>query len=144
MLDKVKSRRLWAVVWTLIAMVVGLVLRYGPYHFPHFLAKYGGSAVWTGMIYTLFVIAFPHRRPLDICIMASALSIIIEYIKLFNTPSFYAFRFTMAGQLIFGRHFAYSDIIAYLVGALAFFAIDAYMQSRPGRGRIVQTQPEAL
>ena len=100
------SRSRQALVWTVIIVVLGLVIRKAPLHLPTSVTKFGGSILWAAMVYALFVVLLPRRTPLEIGVGAGAFALAVELFKLLHTPALDNFRLTLAGQLLIGRVFS--------------------------------------
>jgi hypothetical protein len=85
--------------------------------------KYGGSVFWALMVYWVISALLPSRRLLTIVLVAGTLATAVEFFKLYHSPALDAFRLTLPGVLLLGRHFSVWDIGAYwaaiVVGAFA-------------------------
>lgn len=126
-MDKIKASI--AMRWrrlALVALVIlcGLTLRLTGYEIglPFLLVKYGGSLLWGMMVFWLLALLFIRQPLRRIALIAMAVAIVVELIRLYHTPWLDAFRLTLAGALLLGRIFSVWNILAYLLGiALAFF-----------------------
>lgn len=122
-------------LWTAIVVVSGLVIRRAPLHLPLLVSKYGGSILWGAMVYAIFVVVFPKRRPFEVGIAASIFALMVELFKLVHAPALDAFRLTLAGQLLIGRFFSFADIFAYWAAIVMFAAVNNAKQKQNHRSK---------
>jgi hypothetical protein len=62
-------------------------------------------------------------RPRVLAFIASAIALVVEFSRLVPEPHIDTFRLTLAGRLLLGRYFAWTNIAAYLIAiVLAAFA----------------------
>jgi hypothetical protein len=108
-------------------VAAGLTVRFAPLGLPHFVVKYGGSMLWALMIYWIVSALLPRRRVVTAVLIAGILATAVEFVKLYHAPTLDAFRLTIPGIVLLGRHFSVWDIAAYwlaiTVGALVDGAI---------------------
>ena len=102
---------------------------------PAFIVKYGGSMLWTTMVFFLVAIAAPARSRSSVALVSAAIAICVELFRLVHTPWLDAFRLTMAGALLLGRIFSLWNLLAYGVGIglgmlLDRFAMAAFTKAR--------------
>ncbi len=98
------------------AVVVGLLL----------LLDLGPAWLRTGLGGTLYVLAGifgvltlrPRLAPLPVCAGVLTATCAIELLQLWHPPFLQAARATLAGQLLLGSTFAWSDFPYYLAGAV--------------------------
>src|ERR1700677_3078653 len=95
----------------LVTIPVGIAWRHLP--LPFFAWKYGGSALWTVALYWSVAALAPRLRPAGVALISVLLSAFVELSRLVDQPLLSAFRQTLAGKLILGRHFSLKDIAAY-------------------------------
>jgi hypothetical protein len=112
-----------------LALIVGTILagvatRFAHLGLPPFLVKYGGSALWALMIYWIVSTLLPRWRITAVALLAAAIAIAVEFLKLCHTPALDAFRLTLPGILLLGRFFSLWDILAYWLAILAGAFID--------------------
>ena len=105
-------------------ILAGLILRFAPLHLPYFLWKYGGSALWAITVYWLLASLLPRVRPLMLAILATLISLAVEFSRLIPSPALDAFRLTLAGKLLLGRIFSPRNIVAYWLAILAIAIVD--------------------
>ena len=107
----------------ILTVIAGLVLRSVPLGLPYVLVKYGGSMLWAAMVYWILAALLRAASATAIGIIASLVTITVEFFKLYHAHVLDAFRRTVAGSLLLGRYFSWWDIAAYLVAiVLATFA----------------------
>jgi hypothetical protein len=89
---------------------------------PAFVVKYGGSMLWAVMIYWIVSAALPRLSLPVVVTIAGAIATAVEFFKLYSSPATDAFRLTLPGMILLGRHFSVRDIAAYWVaiGAAAW------------------------
>lgn len=109
----------------MLLIPIGLVCRFIPIGLPQVIVKYGGSFLWAAMVYWLIAALLPRLRPLHLALLASAVSIAVEFFKRVQTPGLNAFRDTFAGKVLLGRYFSYTDIAVYLVAIGCAAWVDA-------------------
>jgi hypothetical protein len=98
---------------------------------PWLFAKYSGSILWGTMVY--FIVAFfvPRAALFRKAAAACLIAVLIELIRLYHAPWLDAFRMTLPGELLLGRHFSLWDILAYWAGiALGGLGDEAAWKSR--------------
>ena len=83
---------------------------------PAWFVKYGGSALWGGMVFFLVAMASARLSRPSVAVVAAAIAIVVELFRLVHTPWLDAFRLTLAGALLLGRIFSPLDMLAYGVG----------------------------
>jgi hypothetical protein len=118
---------LWAAL-IVLTMMAGLAVRFAHLGLPSWLVKYGGSALWAMMIYWLVstvLQAWPVGRA---AIVAGVIATLVEFLKLAHTPALDAFRRTLAGVLLLGRIFSFTDIAVYWVAIAVAAAIDLQLR----------------
>ena len=117
-----------------LALVVacGLALRmYGlRLGVPVFLVKYGGSALWGTMVFCLVALAC-GRGDVRAAAIAFALSVAVEFFRLYHMPVLDAFRLTLPGALLLGRIFSLWNILAYGAGIALGLAVEQAGLTRP-------------
>ncbi|WP_329063663.1 ribosomal maturation YjgA family protein [Streptomyces sp. NBC_01429] len=86
------------------------------------VAKFGGDALYTVLVYTLVVLARPRLRPLAAATGALAFSWAVELFQLTGVPAEWAGRSVVA-RLVLGSTFNVPDLLWYAVGAGACWAI---------------------
>jgi hypothetical protein len=118
-------------------MICGLALRCFGFGLglPAFVVKYGGSMLWATMVFFLVAILAPARSRSSVALIAAAIAIFVELLRLVHAPWLDAFRLTMAGALLLGRIFSLWDLLAYGVG-IAFGALLDYLALSALRGRL--------
>jgi len=98
-----------------ITLIAGLLVRMAPLGLPPFVVKYGGSMMWALMIYWIVSALLARSRLLSVALIAAAIAAAVEFLKLYHAPWLDAFRLTLPGILVLGRHFSLWDILAYWI-----------------------------
>jgi Protein of unknown function (DUF2809) len=111
---------------TLAVIALGLSLRvFGRgLSLPAGVVKYGGSALWATMVLFLLAALRPRLSRPRLALIAMAIAVVVELIRLVHTPWLDAFRLTLAGALLLGRIFSLWDLVAYAAGVLLGVAVD--------------------
>ncbi|WP_370666668.1 DUF2809 domain-containing protein [Streptomyces sp. IBSBF 2507] len=112
-------RRLVAAVAAAVIVGAGLALRtvaVGE------VAKYGGDALYTLLLFALVLVAAPRTAPAKAAAMALAVSWGVELLQLTDVPEHLARRST-AARLVLGTTFNAPDLFWYAVGAAAGWAV---------------------
>jgi hypothetical protein len=111
-------------------MAAGLAIRYVKLGLPHFLVKYGGSALWALMIYWVLSTLRPTWRIAGIALLAGTTATSVELFKLYPSPSLDAFRLTAPGAVLLGRFFSVNDIAVYWAAIVAGAHLDRRLRQR--------------
>jgi Protein of unknown function (DUF2809) len=82
------------------------------------VAKYGGDALYTVLLYALVVLAAPRVTPLTAAGSALAVSWVVEFSQLTDVPAELSGRSAVA-RLVLGSTFNPPDLFWYVVGAAA-------------------------
>lgn len=107
-------------------VIAGLMLRGFGFSvgLPAFVVKYGGSLLWGTMVFFLVAIAAAEQSRRTAALIALAIAVCVELLRLVHTPWLDAFRLTTAGALLLGRIFSLWNIVAYAAGILLGVALD--------------------
>jgi hypothetical protein len=121
----------------LTAIALGLALRaYGRgLGLPASIVKYGGSVLWAAMVYFLLAALLPYLSRSRLVLIAFVVAVLVELIRLVNTPWLDDFRLTLAGALLLGRIFSLWNILAYAAGIALGGGIDQTIESISSRHR---------
>ena len=111
-----------------ITVGAGLAIRFVHLGLPHFIVKYGGSALWAVMIYWVCSTAFRKWRPLWSAFISGILGTAVEFLKLHNPPWLDAFRGTLAGIILLGRIFNPRDVVVYWIAISLAAGLDAALR----------------
>jgi len=106
---------------------MGLTTRLPGFSWPPVIGKYLGALLWGAMVYCLVGLLRPRWRVLLVMLAASCIAVSVEVSQLWHTPWLEGFRQTRLGVLLIGRFFAWTDIVAYLVGIAIVFGADRFM-----------------
>ena len=102
-----------SIVLVVGTVAAGLAVRFVPMGLPAMIVKYGGSMTWALLFSWLISTLLPSSRSIAVGLIAVALTTAIEFFKLVRSPALDAFRLTVPGVLLLGRHFSVWDILAY-------------------------------
>ena len=128
-----KPRTHWSsLALFLVTVMAGLTVRMAPLGLPAVVVKYGGSMLWAVMIYWVASTALARWRLTVVGLVAGAIATAVEFFKLYRSPAVDAFRTTLAGTLLLGRHFSMKDILAYWIAIAAGFVFDAKLRGSFG------------
>jgi hypothetical protein len=103
-----------------------------PLGLPPFIVKYGGSMLWALMIYWIVSALFARWSLPVVALISGAIAAAVEFLKLYHAPWLDAFRLTLPGILVLGRHFSLWDIMAYWIAICLGATVDGML--RPARG----------
>jgi len=109
---------------------LGLLCRFVPIGLPQAVVKYGGSFLWAAMVYLLVAALLPRLRPIAAGTLAAAIAVVVECVKLIQSPSLDIIRATFAGKVLLGRFFSFKDIAVYWIAILCA----AWIDRRASRG----------
>lgn len=102
----------------LVVIALGLSLRiFGRgLGLPGGIVKYGGSVLWAVMVLFLAAALRPRLSRTRLALIAMAIAVGVELIRLVHTPGLDDFRLTLAGALLLGRIFSLWNLVAYAAG----------------------------
>jgi hypothetical protein len=106
-------------------IIVGLLVRFAPIGLPWFIVKYGGSTMWALVLYWSLSFIWPGTLPRTLALAAGLISVLVEFQRLYHTPTLDTFRHSLAGILLLGNFFSLRDIIAYWLAIAAGAFADA-------------------
>jgi hypothetical protein len=112
------KRRLVYLAVAIVCVALGLLVRWPSLGLPREVAKYAGSILWAAMVYFLLRVIALRWSVTVTAAVAAVLVALGEATQLISIPWFDAMRATTLGHLIFGRTFAFEDIVAYWIGIL--------------------------
>jgi len=117
-----------SLVLLLVTLVAGLLVRLVPLGLPPFFVKYGGSMLWALMIYWIVSAVFARWRLPAVALISGGIAAAVEFLKLYHAPWLDAFRLTLPGILVLGRHFSLWDILAYWIAICLGACIDSLLR----------------
>jgi len=120
-----------SLVLLFVTTAAGLIVRTVPLDLSPLVVKYGGSMLWALDIYWLVSTILSRSSLVASAMIAGLLATAVEFLKLYHTPDLEAFRYTLAGTLLLGRIFSFSDIAAYWFAVAMGALID--IQFRPAK-----------
>ena len=112
-----------------ITIICGLAIRFLHIGLPIFVMKYGGSVLWSLMIYWIVSTLLRSKQLSLIALTTASITTVVEVFKLYHTPALDAFRLTLPGVLLLGRVFSIWDIFAYWLAIVAGVLLDRYMRA---------------
>ncbi len=112
----------------LVTLIVGLLVRMAPLGLPPFLVKYAGSMLWALMIYWIVSALLARWRLPTVALIAAGIAAAVEFLKLYHAPWLDAFRLTLPGILVLGRHFSLWDILAYWIAICLGAYVDGMLR----------------
>ncbi|MFB9279531.1 DUF2809 domain-containing protein [Cohnella cellulosilytica] len=118
-----KHRLLYLAAAALL-IVLGLGVRRYSSGLPPLIADHAGDALWAAMVYCGFRALFVGRSRRAAFLAALIFSFAIEFSQLYQANWINGVRATTMGALILGRGFLGIDLVRYLAGCAAAFAID--------------------
>ena len=122
-----------------ITVVLGLASRHVRWIAASFLGKYPGDLLYATMVYWVARLAAPASRKLSSAVIAAAICLGIELLKLWHVAYLDEFRSTAIGRLILGSGFHTLNIICYAAGVGLGLWLDELIETGR-RGRAVQGQ----
>ncbi|WP_328564460.1 DUF2809 domain-containing protein [Streptomyces coelicoflavus] len=111
--DDPTRTRLAAAVAAVVIVGAGLALRAVA---AGEVAKYGGDALYTLLLFALVLVAAPRTAPAKAAVLAMAVSWAVEFLQLTDGPAHLA-RQSTAARLVLGSTFNAPDLFWYAVGA---------------------------
>ncbi|MGW4544959.1 ribosomal maturation YjgA family protein [Streptomyces violaceorubidus] len=117
--DHAPRTRLAAVVAAVLVVGAGLALRAVA---TGGVAKYGGDALYTLLLFALVFVAAPRTAPAKAAAVALAVSWGVEFLQLTDVPAHLAGESTVA-RLVLGSTFNAPDLFWYAVGAAAGWSV---------------------
>jgi hypothetical protein len=103
-----------------------------PLGLPPFIVKYGGSIMWALMIYWIISALFARWCLMSVALLSGAIAAAVEFLKLYHVPWLDAFRLTLPGILVLGRHFSLWDILAYWIAICLGVYVDGMLRPTDG------------
>jgi len=127
-----RSRPLYAVLIVLV-IATGLLWRSSFMPLPPFLAKYGGDALWSLMVFVGLGFMFNRAYTLRLAFGALCFSWAVELSQLYHAPWIDMIRSTLPGRLILGSTFNWLDLPAYAFGIAIGVVAESYFHRRAGQ-----------
>lgn len=110
-----RSRLIYALAVTLV-IAAGLLWRSDLLPLSPFLAKYGGNALWSLMMFLGVGFLFPSIATSQIAFIALVISFSTEFLQLYHAHWIDSIRSTKIGALVLGSTFNAPDLLAYVIG----------------------------
>jgi hypothetical protein len=115
----------------LIATIaLGLASRRFPSAFPVVVARYGGDALWAGMVFWLIALLRPATATSRVAVAAFTLALTVELSQLYHAPWLDTLRASRLGALALGQGFLWSDLVSYAVGVALATLLDRWITAR--------------
>ena len=134
-----RSRPVYALA-VLIVIGLGLASRAEALPRPALVASYGGDTLWALLVFLLIGWLLPNRPTLQVALLALGFALAIEISQLYSAPWLDVLRQTLAGRLVLGAGFLWSDLLCYTVGVLGGVALECvyrrWFPSVGGSGRL--------
>lgn len=109
--------RLYYAIWMALVIVAGCASRSAiAEYWPDFIALYAGDTLWALMFFLGLGILFPSARTSALALAVLLFSYGIEASQLCDADWLEAFQNTLAGALLMGSDFHWSDLVCYTVG----------------------------
>ena len=112
----------------LITIVVGASIRFSKLGLSFSVVKYGGSMLWSLLIYLIITAVRPSWRIVSAAILSGSIATAVELFKLYRSPELDAFRHTLPGILLLGHVFSAWDILAYWMAITAGACLDMLLR----------------
>jgi len=116
LLDEMKRSRLTYLMAAVTVIVLGLASRKYSQDIPEFLASYAGDTLWALTAFLGVGMLFPSWSTRRVCVTAVLFAFAIELSQLYHSAWIDSIRRTMAGGLILGYGFLWSDLLCYVIG----------------------------
>lgn len=124
-----RSRLLYLVL-AVVVIGAGLLWRSPWLNLPPFPAKYGGSALWSLMVFLFCGFVTPRAGTWTVALAALVISYGVEFGQLYHAPWIDNLRAYPLGALILGSTFAWPDLIAYTAGILIGASLEKALRKR--------------
>jgi hypothetical protein len=121
------------VLYLVLAVAVigtGLLWRSQWLGLPPFISKYGGSALWSLMVFLFCGLVMPRVRTWVVTAAALVIAYGVELGQLYHAPWIDNLREYPLGALILGNTFAWPDLIGYTVGVLIGASLEKALRKR--------------
>lgn len=115
-------------VFAILVLCLGLLWRSRFFGLPLFVAKYGGDALWSLLVFVCVRFCLPGRPYSNPAIIAFGFACAVEFSQLYHAPWIDAIRATLPGRLVLGSTFNWPDIPAYALGIICGFVPDRILQ----------------
>lgn len=122
-----RLRTAYAVI-AILVICLGLLWRSRFFGLPPFVAKYGGDALWSLLVFVCVRFCVPERPYFIPAIIAFSFACAVEFSQLYDAPWIDAIRTTLPGRLVLGSTFNWPDIPAYALGIIFGFLADRILQ----------------
>jgi hypothetical protein len=118
-----RSRRIYFVL-VLVVIGLGLLWRSGLVPFPELVAKMGGDALWSVVVFLGIGFLLPRIKTFAVALVALLFSYTIECTQLYHAPWIDYWRSFRLGALILGTTFNWPDFGAYTIGVAVAVVVD--------------------
>jgi Protein of unknown function (DUF2809) len=116
-----------------LVVAAGLGSRAFGRHLPAFLAAYAGDTLYATMVFVGLGILAPRASTARLAGAVLAICCAIEVSQLYHAPWIDAVRNTLAGGLVLGFGFLWSDLACYLAGVALGAAVEIGLTRWRGR-----------
>lgn len=91
--------------------------------------KYPGDALWAIAVYLGWKLLWPNTASIKIAMLALITSWFVEFSQIYHATWINEIRNNAVGHLFLGSTFNAMDLVAYLVGVVAVFAVDIFLEN---------------
>jgi hypothetical protein len=114
----------------LVTLGSGLRTRFGPLGLPPVVVKYGGSVLWSLLIYWIVSTLLPRWSVVAVALLAGSFATSVEFLKLYHAAWLDSFRTTIPGVLLLGRPFSVWEFLAYWLAMTIGALLNRYIRRR--------------
>lgn len=112
----------------MVSIMLGIGSRMNTSVMPDFVVKHFGDALWAAMIYFGVRVLFIRMLFRKALVLSLGFCFVIECSQLYQAEWIINLRNTQFGGLILGKGFLYADLVRYIVGAIAAYALDRLLK----------------
>lgn len=134
-----RSRRLALVAAVVVIVPAGLLVARGA---DGPAGAFAGDGLYAALLYTLVALVAVEAHPAVVAGVASALCAAVECFQLTGLPAALA-QAVPAAALVLGTTFQGTDLLAYLLGAVAAALADALIRRAAGSSRGAPSSPSS-
>lgn len=134
-----RPRRLALAVAAVLIVPAGLLVARG---IGGRAAAFAGDALYAGLIYVIVAAVAVRARPAVVAAAATATCAAVELFQLTGIPAMLA-QSVPAVSLVLGTTFQWSDLLAYLFGAVTAALVDAVIRRAAGSSRGAPSSPSS-
>jgi len=106
------------------SILLGLASRRYPTAILEPFGKYPGDALWAAMVFFGLGCLRPRTSTMVVALLALAICIGVEAMKLYQAPWIVGIRHTTLGHLVFGHVFSVQNLFAYAIGVAMALGVE--------------------